>query len=358
MTVIGGDYQALTTNAGASAPDFLLQPGSPYALGAGAGGGFFQYVRFGPENESATHVRIKVSDPNPANVLVGLRIADCSFGAPGFPTTAPIEFDNPVTGAIISGNSFLNYPWFINDAYPPVFISEDNVFTRTNVMAQDPGNFKGVCTNGCVGFSNVESPGFATLGNLQDWQSTNWSHEQNRLSNLIINSETYSSWVTNNVTITPGQTDPYGTTRAALLTGGGGNANEQVILSFQPPPGVSTVFFSIWAKAGTASTMVVNLHKSLNANPISGRAFALTNSWQQYYAVYTWDSTATSGSMVIYISNPQNPLTMYVFAPEASSGQPSDYIPTTVLPVTTTTGGCVLSAISSLAVRVILFPQR
>ena len=339
VIVIGGDYQALTPNAGASAPDFLLQPTSSLDVGGGAGKGFFQHVRFGPESESPTHVRIKVSDPTPTNVLVGLRIEDCSFGASGFPTSAPIEFDNPVTGAIISGNSFLNYPWFINDAYPPISVSQDNVFTKTNIVAQGIENFKGVCINGCVGFSNVESPGFATLGNLQSWRSTNWSHEQNSISNLIINSETYRSWAPNNVTITLGQTDPYGTTRAALLTGGGNNANEQVILSFQPPPGVSTVFFSIWAKAGTASLMDVSLIKSLNALPISIHSFALTSSWQQYYAVYAWDRTATSGSIVLSIANPQNPLSLYVFAPEASSGQPSDYIPTTVPPVAITSAG-------------------
>jgi hypothetical protein len=341
VIVTGGDYQALTPNADGSAPDFLIEPIGNQAIEVAS----FQYVRFGPEQESATHVRIKVSGTPSTNILYGLTIEDCSFGVLGSSVnvnqpTAPIEFDTPVSNATISGNIFLYYPTFINDAYPPIFQSQDNVFTKTNFMAQGQGNFKGICVNGCVGFSNVENPGVVTLGNLQSWQSTNWSHEQNSVGNFILNSETYSSWATANVTITPGQADPYGTNRAALLAGGGGNANEEVILSFQPPGGVSTIFFSIWAKGGTASLMSVNLFRSLNQlNPVSAHAFALTNAWQQYYAVYTWDPSATSGNVVIFISNPQTPQTIYVFAPEATSGQPSDYVPTGASPVSNASVG-------------------
>ena len=341
VTVIGGDYQALTTNAGASAPDFLLQPISGYDVGAGAGGGFFQYVRFGPESESATHVRIKVAGTAPTNVLIGLRIENCSFGVLGSVSqpTAPIEFDTPVSNAIISGNSFLNYPTFINDAYAPIFLSQDNVFTKTNIMAQGQGNFRGVCVNGCVAFSNVENLGIATLGNLESWQSTNWSHEQNSVRNLIVNSEVSATWRKDNVKITAGQADPYGTSRAVLLHGIQANANQQAILSFLPPKNVSTIFFSIWAKAGTASLMSVNLFKSLNQNLISAHAFLLTNACQQYYAVYTWDPTSTSGKFVIFIANPQTPQTIYVFGPEASSSQPSDYVPTDAFPITRADAG-------------------
>jgi len=273
---------------------------------------------------------------------------------------AAIELDADHLPWDVQGNFFSNYAILVNDNQSPLASQSQQTPTRgygwgqsifaDNRVAGQPSGFE-VFKNGGNNFTWIRPPGISREQPLDPWPGRN---ETLSLRNRLPQSEKLGAWGANNGlqvlplpqgTPTPDQLDPFGTTRAWLLSCSGTLTNQSIEsglidLSGLSGPGSVRLVITFWAKQGPASSSGGPLSSlgvglfDLSGNPpdFFGNFFSVSlgATWKRYKLVtnqlrsvtdqfvllfYPGDPTFTSGSICL-------------FGPQVSD-EDSDYYPTT-----------------------------
>jgi hypothetical protein len=169
--------------------------------------------------------------------------------------------------------------------------------------------------------------------------------------NLVLRSSdlTSGSWGTNNLTVTGGQTDPFGGTTAALLNDGTANTNHYLSQNYTAI-NATTQTYSVYAKAGTANYIGIysptpNQGAFFNVSTgafssniiLAPSSYSITNVGNGWYRVSITTTGAATGSMWIMVSEDGTNYTftgtsktVYIAAPQLEIGNTlNTYVPTT-----------------------------
>jgi hypothetical protein len=259
--------------------------------------------------------------------------------------TAAIETDNPHLAWDVHGNFFANYGVLIADNENPPYQPQnaaygwgESLFVDNRVLC--PNNGYQVFANGGNNFTWIRPPASSTLPPTDPWPKQTGARS---LGNRVKQSEYLNLWASNGILVSPGQPDPFGTTRGFQLTLNATFANQNIASPTIDLTGLTTasrLVIKFWAKQGSLTSLMVGLRA--NGMYWYGNLFPLTlgPDWKQYkfvtnqlysmgdtyaLAFYPGDTAVTSG-------------TLYLFAPQISDDD-ADYYPTGSSPVSDSSSG-------------------
>lgn len=252
-----------------------------------------------------------------------------------------IDLLSPIDRWRIVGNWFYEYGIAVNDAQviSTDFYIGESVCRDNTMQVSYPLNGYQFFTNGGQQFTAAT---FSAGSPKPDIRSDVLPLEPVALTNDLLYSEdfTNAAWVKHNsLSVTGAQTDPFGTTRACLLTRDGSSAAQYMSQQLTLSAGNYAVTF--WAKGGSLGNLVLvlaDLNVSVNYATCS---VALTSTWKKYKFNVSIPSTG-SGTYLLdfYVGAPEYALagTCYLFG---ASLDPNDgyYMPTTSVAVSDTTYG-------------------
>ena len=254
-------------NTGSTQPDILLQTETNSQRG------FIELCKnkHGGEQEGGRNAKIRAYSASFPNALISsvwvtdnqVSGLDGSNPIPGF-----IQIDNPVSDWHVVNNHAYNVSTLINDVQPAANTGGGKGIIRNNTMVP-PKTGSRLCTNGCRGFwigdrlLNVADAPFDLAKQTETSELRNrlsWSED---LSN--------AAWVkSSGITVTTGQTDPYGTTRAVQLANNGTTSGASLRAPINIAGIGNRVFVRFWAKAGTLDRLDVLLEDTTSAAPSDG----------------------------------------------------------------------------------------
>lgn len=315
------------------APDIWVEATSP----SGAPGfGWIRNNKFGPEGESTTRVKIKVASSSgvSGDIAYNVDIADNSFYGPGGAGMTAIEIANPIVNWRVHNNYFSAFSTIVNDSAALVAASLGrSVFDETNVVYPIGGNSPTAATtlfaNGGRYFSKVADVGLTAEALPVDESAR--PREMMELRNRVTFSEALGSWSANGgVTVTAGQSDPFGGTRAVLVSKAGVSPFEHLNTVLDSTNLRNRMVVKFWAKAGTLGTVKVGLDKSGTGFQGAFPLFSLGPDWKQYKFVYNGIPTSGTYLLRIYPGNSDvaQAGNIYVFGVQVSDYD-SDYQKTT-----------------------------
>jgi hypothetical protein len=333
FVIADSDFERNDVNAsnGFQSADILLDSNAP---GAAGGYGWIQHNKFGAEGESLTRVKVLAgstsgSTTDPVSNVV---ISENGFYGLGPAGQTAIRLSNPINRFRITGNFFGAFSTVVDDA--ATLVSADaghSVFDETNVVASVGGNSP---TGTATLFSNGGRY-FSKIGNVGETadvglpvSETPRSNETSELRNRVAWSEGLSNWTLNGVTVTPAQTDPFGTSRASLLTAAGSVAAESIGITLDNNSRRNRAVLKFWAKAGTLSSLEAGIYQGASfqgAFPL----FSLGPDWKLYKFVY---NGLPLSALTLYLypgsGNAVTGGTVYLFGVQVSDLD-SDYLKTT-----------------------------
>lgn len=265
----------------------------------------------------------------------------------------PVLFSSPPVDWVFDGNHFENYPYAINDD----FIEQGTDLDRQGRCVWLPNNYMtGNVSSQCQEFKRGGhnfihfTPGPASPHYALD--SRDRERETPEIRNRVIKSQALDTWAGNvgPLTITGGQTDPWGGTAAAklarigaanIVSDAGGNvytAAEALTCGFDQTGLPATCFLSFWAKAGSTRSLFVMI-KDGGGFAHFHTVFNLGSGWKRYKVPVTWNSGSPTLQLVI---SPGLVFAMngdcYVTGVQISDYD-SDYYPTTATSLSDTTVG-------------------
>jgi hypothetical protein len=172
---------------------------------------------------------------------------------------------------------------------------------------------------------------FGTDG--RGWVRDSDLYEYAQLMNRFPNSESYSNL--NALTVTAGQSDPWGTTRASLLTVTGLSAFVYDTAATSGQGATPTA--SIWAKAGTLTDLRFQLYNVTDSAVVENTDFTVDSTWRRYRRTYTGLNPAKQYRVFfcpgrLLVSSGTMTVTGHQF-----SDTDTPYLPTTGTAVTTAT---------------------
>jgi hypothetical protein len=197
-----------------------------------------------------------------------------------------------------------------------------------------------LCTNGCRGFwigdrhLNVSDAPFDLTKQT----------EQPELRNRLSWSEDLSNpaWVKSpGITVTTGQTDPFGTNRAVLLTNAGTTSGASLRAALNTAGLGQRVFVKFWAKAGTLDRLDLLLHDGTASIPDDGlMQVKLDSTLREYKTSFTVLDPTHSQNLYLYVgdSSQVNTGTLTIFGLQVSDYD-SDYVKTAGAPFSDTNFG-------------------
>lgn len=322
-----------TPTGGFQAADIFLEATSP---GGAPGYGWIHFNKFGPEGESVTRPKVQFASSSGVTTdpVYSVVFDQNGFYGAGIGAVA-IKMDNPVSRIRITNNYFGAFTTIVQDNAP--LISSDvghSVFDDSNVVVPpggtNPTTAVNLFANGGRYFSQIADVGQGNDSGLPVRETTRM-RESPELRNRVTNSENLTAgggWSLNGVTSSCGQTDPFGTTRACLITTAGLAAPESIGAVLDNTNRRGRLVLKFWAKAGTLSSLQAGLYSGVGFQG-SFPMFALGPDWKQYQFTYNGLSGA-SHNLYIY---PGTGLgveggSVYLFGIQVSDFD-SDYIKTT-----------------------------
>lgn len=130
---------------------------------------------------------------------------------------------------------------------------------------------------------------------------------------------TNSVWQKVTCAVTDGQTDPYGTSLASLITDSAGNS--YIAQISQTLSANKTVTFSVWVKTDTKSGSIrLRIRDSISFTSVGDIYIAPTTSWVRYSVTGTFDNTYTGNIEVIIDPVDTTAGTYYLFGPQLEIG--------------------------------------
>jgi hypothetical protein len=342
--IVGGSSNFFTHNVSDRISSNTTQP-DVYIITLAPGGLIsINDNKFGSENLGTNTCRIYAANPAlPTQVNNGVSIIRNNFlGVANLGVSKVICIASPIDGWNISQNQFNAVSTVVDDAQPLNAGSKGNSVLGPNTYTATTNMI--LCTNGCVQFTRVEAPPTVPQESLS---SSPRSNEMPELRNRITYSEDFTrGWVPSGVTVTPGQTDPFGTTRATDVRRDGSAANQGPTISINmtgaPAPfagGTGQLVAKFWAKAGDKSggalsnqLVVCIFDNTVNpAGCVGGQpTYNLSNSWRQYKFVVAGIRVTDAFTLVIYPGGQfQTNLAedVYLFGVQVSDSD-TDYVPT------------------------------
>jgi hypothetical protein len=246
---------------------------------------------------------------------------------------AAISLENPSLPWDLSGNYFAQYAVLVNDAQPTSGTGFGLSMFLDNRVGRHPAGYK-VFANEGREFASARLPADAAL---VPWSTDARFNETRSLRNRLPASEALDTWNKNGSGNNPGvqgsQPDPYGTSRAFLVTLGGTSSSQWVGQIFYSADlaQYSRVVVKFWAKAGTLSSVTVGVFDSITQQ-FTGDfyTFSLGSDWKQYKFVSNGIPTAGDTYELLFYPGDANLLsgTVYLFGPQVSDVD-SDYLPNT-----------------------------
>jgi hypothetical protein len=190
-------------------------------------------------------------------------------------------------------------------------------------------------TNAGRGFTRVSGN---TPGPITDEQIGRLGEAPELRNRISGNSEDVSGWTKSGITVTTGQTDPFGTTRACLLTRSttGTDFIQQTVSNSSIG---KSVWVSFWAKAGTATRVSVSFYSVTQSKSMMFRTFLIDSTWRRYkFRVGGLTTTDTFRFYYYPEYSGTNTGTISVFGAQVSDYD-SDYYPAAGSAVSTTAYG-------------------
>lgn len=328
--------------AGSSDPDILFTPD------ATGDTGYIWITRnkFGPEGDSASRYKIRIApaagDTVP-RLALNVRVEENNFN--GVDGQKAVRIESPILGFVARDNFVNTISTFLSDVQPASTAFEEgaggaNMLLDTRVLKPTTGtNRFTLCENGCRTFSRADAPigagvAFTPLAALPR------DNETAGLSNYLLNSENFTGpgWTTNGVTLTPGQPDPFGTTRAFLLNRSGGSGFENLAQILQSGYG-TTITCSVWAKSGSSDRFGWNFYDSTASTTVYSQAHYVDANWRRYKVNYAGLIAGHTYRVLFYPDGfNTSTKTLYLFGAQCSDDD-SDYVPTTSAKVVDTSRG-------------------
>jgi hypothetical protein len=301
--------------------------------------------KFGPEGESATRPKIRFasSAADATDTARNVKITDNDFSG-NSSTECAIVLDSPIETSIIERNYFAGFSTcLVDDAFaPPSQDAGKSIFRGNRVLAvgataatAQPKEF----LNSGRGFLFIEPVGY---GPQPVADTTPRDNETPGLDNRIARSQDLNNFaVKSGITVTSGQTDPFGGTGADLLTKAGGASAERVEQTIDMTGSPTTLYASCWFKADSLTTVQFGIRdatasKLLYHFPL----FNLDSTWRRYKVTVAGIPTPTNTHrLTIYPDNftQADAGTIYAFGCQVSD-KDSDYLPTTTTALTSTAG--------------------
>ena len=258
--------------------------------------------KFGPENEVAGRVKILQRTEIVNRLLCprsdAVTIADNHFF--GVSGQTAIKIDDPISGWSIHDNYFDSFSTLVNDNQSNnTGESGGSSFHGNVVRTPQTGLIPWKAfTNGGKGFSVVEPP----VGVTSERAVT--AIPRNSESILLINRITHSqdltnaAWTKSGVTVTAGQTDPFGGTEAMALTRANLTGSEYVGIPIdttllRDASGVGAsgnagrLVIGLWAQAATVDNAVVSIYSATDGFLVATPVIQVSSTWKRYILTFS-----------------------------------------------------------------------
>jgi hypothetical protein len=169
-------------------------------------------------------------------------------------------------------------------------------------------------SGGNNGFSYVEPNVGSSMGPVRSYEIV---PEPKALENFLGYSEDFSHWTGPDCTLTTGQADPWGGTRATKVARSGGanlytgyklgthgvdtlSINSGIYLTYDRSHNIGArLYASVYAKAGTSQYATIALMDTSTGCLYEQRTIALTTEWKRYVVPYNDNATGGAGVRVI-----------------------------------------------------------
>lgn len=250
-----------------------------------------------------------------------------------------IEVLNPIRAVLLQNNYFDGFAYCINDAQGAAADGEkaDNSKFIGNIVtnrgnASLAGSVSRTFVNGGRGFIEVDDD---FHGDAIPPQAR--FHDAAYLINRVAYSDTFSSWTkSTGVTVTGGQTDPFGGTTASLVTRPGSATFENIHTSIETGSVGSIgamgtrLVLSFWAKAGDSTMATVGLRDVTDSAFPYLNTLPLSSTWKRFSMSCQGLNPAHSFDVRFYPSGSGTPAvagSMYIARVQVSDAD-SDFIAT------------------------------
>ncbi|MBZ5542738.1 MAG: hypothetical protein LAO07_03550 [Acidobacteriia bacterium] len=310
-------------------PDILVEP----IDAEGTTGSYIRIARnkFGSDvYENSLRYKIAIQGSDASYVASGpIWVTENDFGGASNNLQKAIHLANPTGELRIEDNFFKAFGTLVDDTF--ALADAGSAFFGKNVFRGNHlwGNAVTTTafTNGGRGFEVIEPP--REILSQSTTVSLNVRRETVELRNRFGHSEDFDKWTKKGVTVTSGQTDPWGGTRARLLTRPGSASYEYVSHVVDNTNLTTTLFFRIWLKAGTLDNADIALFCPTDSKLVGRqRRLSLGTTWAEYRSAWNGLEAGKIYSVWIYPGG-QVPKagTISVFGAQASDFD-SDYYPT------------------------------
>lgn len=309
-------------------PDILLDPNTSFGRG---GRVYVHHNKFGGEFERPNRVKVQALNATTTNRSVDVTFSynqlHGALEVEGGVSTA-FRLNNPIALWDISHNEFDDMNIIVDDAYENSSgqfggsVIENNRYyasTRTDIK---------LFTNGGRGFTRVYEP---TMGCV--WGNPR-PEEPQELRNRISYSSALGSWNRDSgVTVTTGQTDPYGGTEAALFTTDGVSASQAFYRAIDQTTGgawnTDCLISEFWLKEGTTNQIAVGLRNTTDGVWVGSFEYlSLRDTWEKYQLQFNGLDNTKAHALYFYPVGPNvsEAATVYLYGPQVSEF-PTDYLP-------------------------------
>lgn len=312
-----------------TAPDVYIE-----ALdAAGNTGNYIRIARnkFGAEEEINGRYKIKIGAASNTYTASGpIWIVENDFGASSDNLQKAIAVTIPTGRFFIEDNNFDLFGTVVDDT-ADLSAAGGTLYGLSTFLHNSVRTAGGAAwttfTNGGRCFNKIELPQGASAPLASALADVR--HESPKLGNRFAQSEDFNTWTKSGVTVTAGQTDPFGGTRARLLTRAGSASAEYVRSNLDGTGLTNQAFFSIWLKAGTLSTAALRFYdNTANKRLTTDVQAQLSSDWRKFKIPYHGLVTSDTYSVFILVGGEVTTSgTIYAYAAQASDFD-SDYYPT------------------------------
>jgi hypothetical protein len=299
---------------------------------AGSTGQFIRIARnkFGSENEVSGRYKIEIGAADSTYLASGpIWITENDFGGSSDYLQKAIGVTIPAGQVFIEDNQFSLFGTLVDDIadLTTVVGTLHGMGTFLRNYHRTVGAAWTTFTNGGRCFNKIELPLGESAPLASAWAAIR--QESPQLTNRLLYSEDFDSWTKFGVTVTSGQTDPFGGTRACLLTRAGSSSSEYVRANLDATAQTDQIFFRIWLKAGSLTTVSLRLYDNTASKRLTTDVNAtLSSSWREFKIPWHGMTAAHAYSVFILVGGEvQQSGTAYAFGAQASDYD-SSYYPT------------------------------
>lgn len=328
------------TGGTGTAPDIYIE-----AMDAAGNTGNYvriQRNRFGPESEINGRYHIKIGAANNTYTASGpIWITENDFSGSPDNLQKAIGVTIPTGQLFVNRNQFSLFGTLIDDTVD-LSLAGSTLYGMGTFLGNHHRTAGGAAwttfTNGGRCFNKIELPIGASAPLASAFADVR--HETPKLNNRFSYSEDFDSWMKTGVKVTAGQTDPFGGTRARLLTRAGRTSAEYVRANLDTTGQTHQSFFSIWLKAGTLTTASLRFFDNTASKRVASDVQAqLSSDWRKFKIPYHGLTPTDTYSVFILVGGEViTSGTIYAYGAQASDFD-SDYYPSSGAAASTTAFG-------------------